>query len=111
MTRRSASRVRPSHSLAICGPEAHHQLQVDARREIPAFTLQHGDAGFGRGIHPGEGLADLLPHGGVHGVGLLGAIQAHRGDVIFQGDDQGFKRGCGIHDFKPFLPFPSVNGS
>jgi hypothetical protein len=43
--------------------------------------------------------------------GLFGAIQAHRGNVIFQGDDQGFKRGCGIHDFKPFLLFPSVNGS
>ena len=70
---------------------AHHHLQVDARTEQLALALQHGHSGLGCAIHPLKGLADFLPHGGVHGVGLVGAVQAHGGDVGVQRDAEGFK--------------------
>jgi hypothetical protein len=97
--------------LAVVGnllAQAHHHLQVDARREVPAFGLQHGHAGLGRGVHPVEGLADVLPHGGVHGVGLCRGGSGARWQCGLPGDAQGFKSGHGAPDFKPFWPPPSL---
>ena len=64
---------------------------VHKRYEAVAPALQHGHARFGCAVHPLKGLADFLPHGGVHGVGLVGAVQAHGGDVRVQRDAEGFK--------------------
>jgi hypothetical protein len=83
--------MRPSQSSAMWADEAHHHLQVDTGGEVLALGLQHGHAGLGRGVHPVKGLADFLPHGGVHGVGLVRAVQADGGDVVLQRDGKGLK--------------------
>ena len=77
-------------------PPAEHG-EVDAGAEIPAFAAEDGDARCRRGIDPLGGLADFLPHGGVHGVGLVRAVQAHGGNVIFQRDFERFKLHAWLH--------------
>ena len=81
--------------------QAHHHLQVDAGTEQFSFTLQNCHAGLWLRVHPLKGFADFLPHGGVHRVGFFGAVQTHRGDVVFQCDGQGFI----FHDDSRFIYF------
>ncbi len=65
------------------------RLEVDSGGERPAFAGDDHDPGFGVGPEEVHGPGKVLPHGHVHGVEFVRAIQPDRGDVavFVDGDD------------------------
>ena len=63
------------------GLDVGQQRAVDPRAEMPSGASEQDDTDFAFRVCPLEGLAQLVPHGVVHGIGAIGTAQPDFGDV------------------------------
>jgi hypothetical protein len=75
--------VQRRHQLA-------EHLQVDAGGEVPALAFEHHHPNRRRLVQRGEGAPQLVPHGQVHRIGLVGPVHADGGDGAVGGHGEGF---------------------